>query len=71
MSASDITGRPLDSRIDDTTRMECRICGYVYDPALGDDEGEVPPETPFSALPTHWRCPTCDAGREAFLPLAG
>jgi rubredoxin len=57
------------SRIDDSTRLECRICWYVYDPEVGDEVEQIPPGTPFSALPAHWRCPRCDAAKEMFLPL--
>ncbi len=36
-------------KINDATRLECRICWHVYDPALGDDYWQIPPGTPFSA----------------------
>ncbi len=52
------------------TRMECGVCWEVYDPARGDDVWQVPPGTPFAALPDHWRCPRCDAARARFLELA-
>jgi len=58
------------SRIDTATRLECRICWYVYDPAEGDAVEQIPPGTAFADLPDHWRCPQCDAAREMFLPLA-
>jgi len=58
------------SRINDSTRLECRICWYVYDPAQGDEVEQIPPGTPFLALPEHWRCPQCDAEADKFLPLA-
>ncbi len=57
-------------RINDHTRLECRICWYVYDPAQGDEVEQVPPGTPFTDLPAHWRCPQCDAEADKFLPLA-
>jgi rubredoxin len=57
-------------RIDATTRVECRICWYVYDPAEGDEVEQIPPGTAFADLPDHWRCPQCDAARDMFLPLA-
>jgi rubredoxin len=41
----------------------------VYDPAEGDPVWQVPPGTPFSALPAHWRCPQCDAEAAKFLRL--
>ena len=56
-------------RIEDTTRLECRICWHVYDPAEGDEMEQVPAGTPFTALPDHWRCPECDAEKSMFLPL--
>jgi rubredoxin len=58
------------SRIDAGTRLECRICWYVYDPAEGDALEQIPPGTAFADLPDHWRCPQCDAARGMFLPLA-
>ncbi len=56
-------------KIGDGTRLECKICWYVYDPAQGDDYWQVPPGTPFSKLPEHWTCPVCDAPREGFMVL--
>ncbi len=60
-----------DPRLRDTSRLECRICWYVYDPAQGDEVEQVQPGTPFSALPDHWRCPQCDAEMALFLILEG
>ncbi len=56
------------ARLADDTRLECRICWYLYDPAEGDDTQQIPPGTPFLGLPDHWRCPQCDAEPNAFLP---
>ena len=60
-----------DSRLADDARLECKICWYVYDPQEGDPEWQVPPGTPFSRLPEHWRCPRCDGDREQFMLLEG
>jgi len=49
--------------------LECGVCWWVYDPAMGDEVWQVPPGTPFTALPSHWRCPNCDAAREQFMLL--
>ncbi|MBL8572232.1 MAG: [NiFe]-hydrogenase assembly chaperone HybE [Hyphomicrobiaceae bacterium] len=57
------------SRIADATRMECKICWTVYDPALGCADWQIPAGTPFSALPSHWRCPNCDAEKSGFMAL--
>ena len=34
----------------------CTVCGYVYDPALGDPENGIAPGTAFSDLPDDWVC---------------
>ena len=62
---------PVTERVADDARLECRICWYVYDPAAGDAEQQVPPGTPFSALPGDWRCPQCDGDPTLFLPANG
>ncbi|MCU7925204.1 MAG: [NiFe]-hydrogenase assembly chaperone HybE [Candidatus Thiodiazotropha sp. (ex Dulcina madagascariensis)] len=40
-----------DNKLRDESRLECKICWYVYDPAEGDDYWQIPPGTPFSQLP--------------------
>lgn len=52
------------------TRLECKVCWYVYDPALGDPVWQIAPGTPFADLPTHWTCPNCATEKSGFLPLA-
>ena len=44
----------------------CKLCGYIYDPAVGDPDNNVPPGTDFSKLPDTWVCPVCGAGKEEF-----
>lgn len=56
-------------RLPPDARMECKICWWVYDPALGDDVWQIPAGTPFSALPEHWKCPVCDGARDQFMVL--
>jgi len=57
------------SKIADDTRLECGICWWVYDPAIGDEDNQVRPGTPFSLLPDTWRCPNCDAEKTKFMVL--
>jgi rubredoxin len=59
----------MNERIGATTRLECKICWFVYDPQDGDEVAQIPPGTSFKDLPVHWRCPQCDADRDHFLPL--
>lgn len=60
-----------DARLAPETKLECGICWHVYDPAAGDPVWQIPPGTPFAALPDHWRCPECDAAKTQFMVLAG
>jgi rubredoxin len=58
-----------DAKITDATRLECKICWYVYDPKAGDDYWQIPPGTAFSKLPEHWTCPNCDGDKAGFMVL--
>lgn len=46
----------------------CTVCGYVYDPELGDPEIGIEPGTPFEDLPAAWVCPVCGATQDQFEP---
>jgi rubredoxin len=58
-----------DAKIGPSTRLECKICWHVYDPAEGDPIWQVAPGTPFYELPDHWACPNCAGDRKQFLVL--
>jgi rubredoxin len=47
-------------------KYRCRICGYVYDPNLGDADGNIKVGTAFTALPDSWLCPICGATKAEF-----
>ena len=47
-------------------RYVCIICGYVYDPAVGDPESGIAPGTAFEDIPDNWVCPLCGVGKEHF-----
>ena len=49
----------------------CTVCGYDYDPALGDPAAGVAPGTAFAALPEDWVCPVCGADKSMFRPRDG
>ena len=44
----------------------CDVCGYVYDPAVGDPDNGIAPGTAFEALPDTWVCPECGATKADF-----
>ncbi len=57
------------TKIGPATRLECKICWYVYDPAVGDPVWQIEPGTPFTELPSHWACPTCAGDRNQFMVI--
>ena len=49
-----------------TGKYVCSVCGYVYDPAVGDPDNGIPAGTPFEDLPEDWHCLRCKQGKEKF-----
>ena len=47
-------------------KYECTVCGYIYDPELGDPDGDIKTGTPFEELPDDWVCPICGASKSEF-----
>ena len=47
-------------------RYVCSVCGYVYDPEVGDPENQIPAGTSFEDLSDDWVCPVCGAGKDKF-----
>jgi rubredoxin len=47
-------------------KYECTVCGYIYDPELGDPDGGIKPGTPFEEIPDDWVCPVCGARKDQF-----
>lgn len=45
---------------------ECTVCGYVYDPKIGDPDNGIAPKTKFEDLPEDWVCPECGAEKDQF-----
>ena len=50
-------------------KFECVLCGYVYDPEIGDPEADIEPGTTFDELPEDFVCPLCGAGKDEFEPV--
>ena len=44
----------------------CEVCGYVYDPAVGDPDNGIAPGTRFEDLPSDWVCPLCSVDKSNF-----
>ena len=47
-------------------KYRCTICGWIYDPEVGDPDGNIAPGIPFEKLPDTWVCPVCGADKTAF-----
>lgn len=50
-------------------KWECQVCGYIYDPKVGDIENGINPGTKFEELPDDWVCPQCGASKDQFEKL--
>ena len=47
-------------------KYRCMVCGYIYDPAVGDPTQSIAAGTPFEKLPDDWVCPECGVGKDMF-----
>ncbi len=47
-------------------KYKCTVCGYIYDPAIGDPDSGVQPGTSFEDIPSDWVCPECGVSKEDF-----
>lgn len=50
-------------------KYKCTVCGWVYDPAVGDPDNGIEPGTAFEDLPDDFLCPLCGEGKEVFEPI--
>ena len=48
------------------SKWVCTVCGYIYDPEVGDTDGGVAAGTAFEDIPDDWVCPECGVGKDAF-----
>jgi rubredoxin len=49
-------------------KYTCLVCGYIYDPDVGDPDGGIAPGTPFEEIPDTWVCPVCGVDKSQFEP---
>ena len=52
--------------VSEMAKYECTVCGYTYDPELGDPDGGIKPGTPFEEIPDDWVCPVCGVNKDKF-----
>jgi rubrerythrin len=46
----------------------CKVCGVIYDPAVGDTDSGIAAGTAFEAIPDSWVCPICGTRKANFIP---
>ena len=46
----------------------CKVCGVIYDPAVGDPDSGIAAGTPFDAIADDWTCPICGTRKANFTP---
>ncbi|MCX5708370.1 MAG: rubredoxin [Candidatus Omnitrophica bacterium] len=47
-------------------KYRCTVCGYIYDPAVGDPDSGIVAGTPFDKVPDTWVCPVCGVDKSKF-----
>jgi len=50
-------------------RHECGVCGYIYEPSIGDTKRNIAAGTLFEEIAADWRCPVCNAKKKAFADI--
>ncbi len=55
-----------DKTTEKKSQYRCIICGYIYDPEVGDPNNGVPAGTAFEDIPDTWVCPICGAPKSEF-----
>lgn len=64
----DVETKPKGKEDSGMKKYVCNICGYVYDPEMGDPDGGIEPGTTFEDIPDDWVCPVCGVGKDQFSP---
>lgn len=58
-----IKGKELEMKLN---KYICDICGWIYDPEIGDPDSGIDPGTPFEEIPDDWVCPVCGVDKSNF-----
>ncbi len=69
MLSANLSGNEVEKGGVIIVKYLCTVCGYVYDPQVGDPDGGIEPGTAFEDLPDDWVCPECGVGKDLFEPL--
>ena len=50
-------------------KYQCTVCGFIYDPAIGDADHGISPGTAWEDIPDDWTCPICGVDKTMFEPV--
>ncbi|MFC2057051.1 rubredoxin [Chloroflexota bacterium] len=50
-------------------KYKCLVCGWEYNPEIGDPDNGVDPGTSFENIPDDWECPICGTSKSEFEKL--
>ena len=50
-------------------KYQCKVCGFIYDPEIGDIDSGIPPGTAFENIPDDWSCPICGVSKKDFIRI--
>lgn len=41
----------------------CKVCGFIYDESIGDEDSGISPGTKFEDISNEWVCPICGVSK--------
>jgi flavin reductase (DIM6/NTAB) family NADH-FMN oxidoreductase RutF/rubredoxin len=56
----------INQPIKDMPKYQCSVCGYIYDPNVGDPDSGILAGTLFENIGDDWTCPICGVTKENF-----
>ena len=56
----------VQAQVDNGPRMQCSVCQWIYDPAIGEPMQDVQPGTAWCDVPDSFLCPECSLGKSVF-----
>ncbi|MCL2687360.1 MAG: rubredoxin [Methanobrevibacter sp.] len=49
--------------------MKCKVCGYIYNPEVGESRGKIEAGTEWEDVHDSFKCPSCGAPKRMFKPV--
>lgn len=61
-----INKHKIQIKEDITMKYVCDVCGYIYDPEVGEPDSGVAAGTKWEDVPEDFVCPVCGVGKDSF-----